>query len=173
MPEQTSVAREEPQRIDWESVKMLALEVGVREAARKLGLSEERVKKRCTLDGWLSNPSARRIAQQAVQQRNLPVPQVSPSAALHAELLILGSKTKLGIAKGLARAGEVIGEMGGVQVIDNAHEIKSVAQTASIVHNWDKSQGVPKIRLELLAEKGEVSAIEVESEIVARGEWEE
>lgn len=159
-----------PQPVNWEAVKMLALVVGVRESARRMGISEEAVKKRCTREGWLADPAAREIARRSVQERSgLTVagsPHLSPAAIIHAELADLGSKTKLGIARGLARAADVVGEMGGVQVIDNAHEIKSVAQTASLVHSWDRSVAQPKIRLELLASKGEVTAIDIESEVV-------
>lgn len=76
----------------------------------------------------------------------------------------------MGIAKGLARAGDKIGDMGGGEILDAAHEIKSVAQTASLVHSWDRQGATPKIRIDLLANKGEVASIEVESEVVS-GDW--
>lgn len=155
---------------------MLALVVGVRESARRMGISEEAVKKRCTREGWLADPAAREIARRSVQERSgLTVagsPHLSPVAIIHAELADLGSKTKLGIARGLARAGDRISEFSGNEVIDNAHEIKSVAQTASLVHSWDRQAGTPKIRLELLASKGEVTAIDIESEVVS-DDWAE
>jgi hypothetical protein len=167
MSEQTTVV----QPVNWEAVRMLALVVGVRESARRMGISEEAVKKRCTREGWLADPAAREIARRSVQERSgltvapSMVPKLSPSQAISAELALLGSKTKLGIAKGLARAGEVISEMGGVQVIDNAHEIKSVAQTADLVHGWKDSAPQVKIRLDVLSGSAEQQPIDVEASV--------
>jgi hypothetical protein len=165
MSEQTTVA----QPINWEAVKMLALVVGVRESARRMGISEEQVKKRCTREGWLSTPEAQAANKLAVAGRSgktaALVPVMSPTAALHAELQALGSKTKLGIARGLARAGEVIGDMGGVQIIDNAHEIKSVAQTADLVHGWKDAAPQVKIRLDVLSGSAEAAPIDIEASV--------
>lgn len=44
--------------VNWEAVQMLALEVGVREAARQLNISEEAVKRRCTREGWIAERPA-------------------------------------------------------------------------------------------------------------------
>lgn len=155
--------------VNWEAVKMLALVVGVRESARRMGISEEAVKKRCTREGWLADPAAREIARRSVQERSgLTVaasPQLSPSAIIHAELAQLGSKTKLGIARGLAKASDVISEMGGVQVIDNAHEIKSVAQTADLVYGWKDAAPQVKIRLDVLSGSAEAQPIDVEATV--------
>lgn len=40
--------------IDWNEVRTLALAIGVREAARRMELPEETVKRRCTREGWLT-----------------------------------------------------------------------------------------------------------------------
>jgi hypothetical protein len=169
---ETTVA---PVPINWEAVRMLALVVGVRESARRMGISEEAVKKRCTREGWLADPAAREIARRSVVERSgmtvapTMVPILSPTAALNAELSQLGSKTKLGIARGLARASEVIGEMGGVQVIDNAHEIKSVAQTADLVHGWKDSAPQVKIRLDVLSGSADAQPIDIEATEIPSG----
>ena len=91
---------------------------------------------------------------------------MSPAALIQAEIAQLGANTRLSIARGIAKAGEHIESLPGAEVVDKAHEIKSVAQTASLVHSWDRQAGTPKIRLELLASKGEVTAIDIESEVV-------
>jgi hypothetical protein len=49
-----------PVSIDKESVRMLALEVGVRQAARQLGLSEDRVRNWSSRYNWLQASSPHR-----------------------------------------------------------------------------------------------------------------
>lgn len=171
MPDIQSVA----QPINWEAVKCLALVVGVRESARRMGVSEEAVKKRCTREGWLNDPEAREAARRAVQERSALTtsPHLSPSALIHQELQALSAKTKVGIARGLARAAETIENMDGNEVLISSQNVKSVTQAAGLVHSWDKNAGTPKIRLELLGAKGEVAAIDVESEVVTKDEWAE
>jgi len=51
-----------PLAVDWREVETLAVAIGVREAARRMGLSEEAVMKRCSREGWLTK-------QKEVQER--------------------------------------------------------------------------------------------------------
>lgn len=167
MEEKPSVATP----VNWEAVRALAMVVGVREAARRMGIKESAAQQRSAREGWLSSPEAKRANQMAIAQRSgltvAPCNQLSPAALISAELTALGSKTKLGIARGLARAGEVIGEMGGVQVIDNAHEIKSVAQTADLVHGWKDAAPQVKIRLDVLGSAAESAPIDISADVVS------
>lgn len=117
----------------------------------------------------------REVARKSVQERSVSsiVPKVSPMAAMAQELAGLGQKTRIGIARGLARASEVVSEMQGVQVIDNAHEIKSVAQTAGLIHGWDKSgPNTAKIRLEVISAHQEKPVYDVESQVINGDTWE-
>lgn len=41
--------------VNWEAVKMLALQVGIREAARQMELTESAVMQRSAREGWLAN----------------------------------------------------------------------------------------------------------------------
>lgn len=160
-----------------DALKLLVAEHGVRGTARLLGMDETQThtfRQRVTRGKWLADPAMialRSKSEPPVAGRPvLPVTVMSPLAANAAELARLGMQTRMGIAKGLARAGDKIGDMGGGEILDAAHEIKSVAQTASLVHSWDRQGATPKIRIDLLANKGEVASIEVESEVVS-GDW--
>lgn len=63
--------------VDRQQVKMLAISVGVREAARQMDLPEETVKKWCTREGWLKDlPRSQQMPPTILR----PVPNV-PNAA--------------------------------------------------------------------------------------------
>lgn len=44
--------------VNWTEIQMLALTVGVREAARQMGISEDAVMKRSSREGWISDRPA-------------------------------------------------------------------------------------------------------------------
>lgn len=118
--------------VNWQEVKMLALVVGVREAARQMGLSEEQVKKRCTREGWLATPEARIAVQRAVAMRSgtsapMPLSPMSPAQLVASELSQLGSKTRLSLARGIAKAGEHIESMDGQEILMDAQNVKFAA----------------------------------------------
>lgn len=171
-----SEATQEQERIaiNWDAVRMLAIAVGVREAARQFGISEEATMKRCQREGWLKNEQVRAVAERSVKERmSLSANVRTPAAAMAVEMAGIAVATRLGIARGIAKAAQDIEVMSGASVIDNAHEIKSVTQTASILHNWDKSGPAPKLRVELLSENGAGLTIDVDSEVVTGQEWDE
>lgn len=158
------------QSVNWQEVRMLAAVVGVRESARRMGLSEEQVKKRCTREGWLATPEARIANQRAVAERSgtsapVPMSPMSPAALVNAELAALGSKTRLSLARGIAKAGEHIETMDGQEILIDAQNIKSVAQTADLVHGWKDSAPQVKIRLDVLNGSAEPQAIDVDASV--------
>lgn len=162
--------------ISWEAVKTLAAVVGVREAARRMGLSEEQVKKRCTREGWLRTPEARLANQMAIAGRSgrtaALVPTVSPSAAIHAELTALGSKTRLSLARGVSKAANHVETLSGSDILDKSQEIKAVAQTADLVHGWKDAAPQVKIRLDVLGASTE-PVIDVTSEAQVLDDWQD
>lgn len=157
------------QPVNWEAVKCLALVVGVREAARRMGISEETAKKRCTREKWLDSPEARAANKLAVQQRAgiTMSPQASPAALIQQEVAMLGQKSRLSLARGLVRAAEHVESMDGQEILEDAQNVKAVTQTAAILHNWDRNSAHARVRLELLGKgNGSDIAIDVESQVV-------
>lgn len=156
--------------ISWEAVRALAAVVGVREAARQMGLSEEQVKKRCTREGWLSTPEARVANQRAVAMRSgtsapIPLSPMSPAALIHAELASLGSKSRLSIARGVAKASETVENMQGLDILDRSADVKAIAQTADLVHGWKDAAPQVKIRLDVLSGSAEAQPIDIEATV--------
>jgi hypothetical protein len=99
-----------PLNVDWSAVRVLAVAVGVREAARQMGISQDAVRQRSKREGWMACPKA--IAQRALAK---PVTSVSPSALSPAHALAnvfseRKHRTKLGLSKYTAEAAEQAAE---------------------------------------------------------------
>jgi hypothetical protein len=92
--------------VDWAAVRVLAVAVGVREAARQMQISEDAVRQRSKREGWMASANA--AAQRALAK---PVTSASPSALSPADALanVLSERkdrTKLGLSKYAAEAAE-------------------------------------------------------------------
>lgn len=162
--------------ISWEAVKTLAAVVGVREAARQMGLSEEQVKKRCTREGWLSTPEARIANQRAVAMRtgkSEPVPSspMSPSALVNAEIASLGGKSRLSLARGIAKAASHVETMDGQEILLDSQNVKAIAQTADLVHGWKDAAPQVKIRLDVLSGGAEPAPIDISADVMPSDSW--
>jgi hypothetical protein len=154
--------------INWQEVRMLASVVGVRESARRMGLSEEQVKKRCTREGWLSDPEAQVANQRAVAQRSgtsapIPLSPMSPAALVNAELAALSQKSRLSLARGVAKAAEHVETLQGPDILAESGNVKSIAQTADLVHGWKDAAPQVKIRLDVLGGGAEVQPVDIEA----------
>ena len=99
-----------PLNVDWPAVRVLAVAVGVREAARQMGISQDAVRQRSKREGWMASPKA--VAQRALAK---PVTRVSPNVLSPAYALanVLSERkhrTKLGLSKYAAEAAEQAAE---------------------------------------------------------------
>jgi hypothetical protein len=159
----------EPKPVNWEAVRMLALVVGVRESARRMGLSEEAVKRRCTREGWLASPEAKAANKMAIAGRSGRTPSLrpvlSPSEVLHGELKALGEKSRLSIARGIAKAGEHIETMDGQEILIDSANVKNIAPTADLVHGWKEQPSGSRVRLDVLLSKPGSDVVEIEAEV--------
>jgi hypothetical protein len=50
--------------VDWPAVRVLAVALGVREAARQMGISEDAVRQRSKREAWMASPET--VAQRAL-----------------------------------------------------------------------------------------------------------
>ncbi len=161
----------EAKPISWEAVKALAMVVGVREAARRMELSEEQVKKRCTREGWLSDPRARQAVTNAVALRSgisapVPMSPKSPAALIAQELAELNAKSRLSLARGMSKASTTIENMDGQEIVADAGNVKAIVQATAQVHAWADQPATSRVRLEVLLSKPEPTTIDVESQVV-------
>lgn len=138
------------QEITRESVKTLAIAVGVREAARQLGLSEERVMKWSQREKWLKNelkpqpPTVTRNEVRAVRK---------PSEVL-AEY---GKTTRFHLAKATDKASEHISEQSPDFILAKSEDLRRVVSSAAQIHGWDEKKDSAGINLSILSIGGDMA----------------
>jgi hypothetical protein len=119
-------------KVDRESVRLLAIELGVREAARRCGLSEDRVRKWSSRYKWLE--------QKAPKQQEAAVTVVtSPGDVLLQSHKELGERTKTGLAQATARAAEGAAKAADPLPVSNTAHLRDLAQSAARIFGWDNN----------------------------------
>lgn len=127
--------------VPWTDVEtMIKAGIGVRETARRLGLSEERVKRMATRRGWApQSPAAKLDAAQAALQvvRNEVCPHVPTAADALAKVLREAEETtKLGLARGIARASQLVEQQDPATTYETADKLKALTGSAATVFRW-------------------------------------
>jgi hypothetical protein len=119
-----------PLNVDWPAVQVLAVAVGVREAARQMGISQDAVRQRSKREGWMTSVKA--TTQRALAK---PVTTVSPDVLSPADALAnvfseRRDRTKLGLSKYAAEAAERAGESDGDLTLSrNVRDVAAVHST--------------------------------------------
>jgi hypothetical protein len=119
-----------PLNVDWPAVRVLAVAVGVREAARQMGISQDAVRQRSKREGWMTSVKA--TTQRALAK---PVTTVSPDVLSPADALAnvfseRRDRTKLGLSKYAAEAAERAGESdGNLALSRNVRDVAAVHST--------------------------------------------
>jgi hypothetical protein len=131
---QKKTIKPQTQPVDRESVRLLAIELGVREAARRCGLSEDRVRKWSSRYKWLE--------QRAPKQQEATVTVVTkPGDVLLATHKELEERTKSGLARATARAAEAAGTAAEPLQVTNTAHLRDLAAAASKLFGWDTNKG--------------------------------
>src|SRR5262249_47093504 len=129
------------------AVRVLAVAVGVREAARQMGISQDAVRQRSKREGWMASPKA--VVQRALAK---PVTSVSPVALSPAHALAnvfseRKHRSKLGLSKFVAEAAERAGESDGNLAL--SRKVRDVAAVHSTL--WpEENQREPILNLAIL-----------------------
>ena len=128
-----------PLNVDWSAVRVLAVAVGVREAARQMGISEDAVRQRSKREGWMASPKT--VAQRALAK---PVTSVSPDALSPADALAnvlqeYERETKLSLARSARRMAKDAEQA----TLREAPYVHKAAQVASITHSWGEKEKNP------------------------------
>ncbi|SRR5436190_7234805 len=122
---------------DREAVRVLAIELGAREAARRLGLNED------TVCSW-----ARRYNWNLFQRKNgrpstdlASTLHTQPGDVLLAEHKSLETKTKTALAQATARAAESAAKAEKpIEVTSTAH-LRDLASASARIFGWDGDRG--------------------------------
>lgn len=141
---------------------------GLREAARRLNISEDMVRQRCRRERWKDDPAVARAIEEGRKRRSLSpavVTTVSPVEAIACEFDTLGKDSRMRLARGLNKGARHVETMPGKEVLENAHEVKAIVSATETVHPWKNSSMAAKIQLRLTgAHQVEASAIVVEAD---------
>jgi hypothetical protein len=128
---------------DHESVRTLAIQIGVREAARQLGLNENTVRQWSSRNQWFKQPTL-----PPTHNQNKAVTSVTskPGDVLLETLAELKGQTKLSLARSAARMAKDCEEL----PVKHAKLAHTVAQTYGIVHEIGENKGQAQFTLNVL-----------------------
>jgi hypothetical protein len=136
--------------VDWSHVRTLACAVGLKVAAARLGLPYDAVRQRSSREEWFANIPRNQVLPPTVKK---PVTLVTtPAEALVQELKDLGSKSRVSLARGLAKAAHSVEVMDGNEILERAGDVKSTAQSLALVHAWSANSPVVKVALNVTGE---------------------
>ncbi len=113
-------------QVNREEVRMLALEIGVREAARRLGLNEDRVCKWSERGNWFSTPKHINSSQALVSTVS------RPSVVLTDEITRLEGETRTSLARSAAH----LAKQGESAELNASGHVRNAAQVAQIAFKW-------------------------------------
>lgn len=154
--------------VDWEAVRTLAVAIGLKAAAERLGLPYDAVRQRSSREEWFASLPRNQALPPTVAR---PVTLVtSPAQALQAELAELGGKSRLSVARGLAKASEEIERMDGQEVLADASNVKQTVQSLAVVHGWAANVAITKVSLRLTGEH-QVQDVQAVEDQPIEAEW--
>jgi antitoxin component of MazEF toxin-antitoxin module len=147
--------------VDWSQVRTLALAIGVREAARRLELSEEAVMKRCSREGWLKEARA----QDAFIDREIALKRerqgLSAIVRTPAEVFKqTGVNTRSKLAVAVEKQADKLAETDADELLVMAPTVKMVVDSAAKLHGWENAAAL-NIRLDVLASDSSSPVIDV------------
>jgi hypothetical protein len=135
-PVQKKTTKLQTKPIDWEAVRVLAIELGAREAARRLGLKESTVLSRARRDKW-KLPKRKGGATKA--SANAITLQSKPGDVLLATHKELEERTKTGLAQATVRAAEAAAKAAKPLEVSTTSQLRELAASAARVFGWDKA----------------------------------
>lgn len=136
--------------IDWSGIRVSALIIGVREAARRaaanLTAQEQtrfvnRVLKRSEREMWLATAQSDKAQPLTKSQAKPMSANVINGADLLATRLETDNReTKLSLSRGIRRVSEHIGKQTGSKLFKSTKAVKETVGAASQLHGWEKPE---------------------------------
>jgi hypothetical protein len=154
--------------VNWEAIKLLAQQIGVREAARRVGLKEEAVMQRSAREGWLrdmprSQPLPPTMLQRVSGVSDAPKASVNYLKDVLLETRTEHAKTALAVAKDMSSW--VQEQPSAMRDKDNAQALLSNAKHAALAGGWQDQAPTAKINLTVT---GADNPVTLEAEIVSQ-----
>lgn len=155
----------------WPAVRVLAQVVGLREAARRFaehGVTEAAARKRSQREGWAQDgPFGKTKANVTTSP-----PAATAAQVMAGEMRDLSGKTRLGLARGVAKAAEHVATRTGAENLEDAQNVKAAAQTANLIHGWQDQPASVRVRLDVLHGNCAAPVIDIESYPASEDDWE-
>ena len=154
-----------PLNVNREAVKTLALAIGVRQAAREMGLAESTVQAWSNRGKWFSDTAATAPVirgQRSVQPRATK----APSLAMSDTLAKLGETSRVHLARAGAKASKHQAKLPGAAVTRASGDLKNVVQANAALHGWEAKSGPAAAVMVNVALLGvEPGAVEVSADV--------
>lgn len=136
--------------VDHEQVKAVAVQVGVREAARQFGLPEDTVRQWSCREKWFQHKELQEKALALKIERQGMSPVVTKTGS--EILLSLGSKSKLVAAKVGHNTLKAIHRKKDDALIASASAFKATVDSLAKVHDWgSEGNSAPLVNINLLS----------------------
>lgn len=130
-----------PLNVDREAVRVLAVAVGVREAARQLNIPEATVQAWSARGGWKPN-EAREQRVIAVAATKVQPSGPNPAEAMANAMENLSERSKLGFLKASARVAEHLADENDPEMLlARAKAASGWAKTAALAGGWSNGSG--------------------------------
>lgn len=131
--------------VNWEAIKMLALSIGVREAARRMNLPEGAVMMRSSREGWMRDIPRSKILPSTMLR---PVSGVSDPAKVYLEeLKKIDVETRIEHARTQHANAKYIASRKPQINVEDAQNVKACVQTAGILLGWESDRPVARLNL--------------------------
>lgn len=151
------MAAERYTKTEKEAVRLLVIEIGATNTARRLGIKESTISTWATRYGWSKE-------MKPLGKRRFIV---TPAQALIDEYKDLDGDSRISLARGLNKSARAVANMTGEDIIEKADKVKSVAQSVSLVHAWQADRPVNKISLSVTGANLKIE----EEEVAIDAEW--
>lgn len=123
--------------VDWEAVRVLAIELGAREAARRLGIKESTVLSRARRDRW---NLPKRKGGATLKKASAITLQSKPGDVLIASHKELEGATKTGLMLTAAKAATKAAQNPPLEVA-NTSQFRDLANSSSRIFGWNTKAG--------------------------------
>jgi hypothetical protein len=126
-----------PLAVDKEQVRMLVLSIGVRQAARQMGIAEGTVQDWSAAGKWLADtrPTPAKLPPPASMVS--PTSPTKPADALRDVLSDDSRETRISLSKAARKLAKKAEEAD----LDQAGDVLQAAKTAALVHSWEQAGG--------------------------------
>lgn len=148
--------------IDREQVRIVAVAVGVREAARQYELPEATVQAWSARYGWFKQEEEVATVQELALDRKRERQGLQPGATKPAVKVLAdyNGETRFDLAKGIAAGAKTVAEMDGQEVLMASQQVSHLVKSAALVHGWAQNVQT-SLRLDVIASGSDLPVIDV------------